>query len=213
VADHHDLRGRGLRVLGAARGRDLPQARHGLSRALRLQRRDLRLCHAGGVPPAPDGRLGPRLSLRHLQSPRLGLERGLRLPALPLQPGAYARGDVLLHHDLALALHGGADPVGRQPREGRGDEDARSRRHVLPRLHRLFDRHAGHSPSRPSPGAERRVLERRLHHHLRPVWTSGWPEWWNWWLTLPIWPDPSLVYDSTGMATYGTEASAIVGGN
>ncbi|MEM9797603.1 MAG: photosynthetic reaction center subunit L [Pseudomonadota bacterium] len=21
-----------------------------------------------------------------------------------------------------------------------------------------------------------------------PVWTRGWPEWWNWWLTLPIWP-------------------------
>ena len=20
-----------------------------------------------------------------------------------------------------------------------------------------------------------------------PVWTSGWPEWWNWWLELPIW--------------------------
>lgn len=22
-----------------------------------------------------------------------------------------------------------------------------------------------------------------------PVWTEGWPEWWNWWLTLPIWPN------------------------
>jgi photosynthetic reaction center L subunit len=21
-----------------------------------------------------------------------------------------------------------------------------------------------------------------------PVWTKGWPEWWNWWLELPIWP-------------------------
>ena len=21
-----------------------------------------------------------------------------------------------------------------------------------------------------------------------PVWTHGWPEWWNWWLDLPIWP-------------------------
>lgn len=21
-----------------------------------------------------------------------------------------------------------------------------------------------------------------------PVWTEGWPEWWNWWLDLPIWP-------------------------
>ncbi|MEM7643708.1 MAG: photosynthetic reaction center subunit L [Pseudomonadota bacterium] len=21
-----------------------------------------------------------------------------------------------------------------------------------------------------------------------PLWTEGWPEWWNWWLELPIWP-------------------------
>ena len=21
-----------------------------------------------------------------------------------------------------------------------------------------------------------------------PVWTKGWPEWWNWWLDMPIWP-------------------------
>jgi len=20
-----------------------------------------------------------------------------------------------------------------------------------------------------------------------PFWTRGWPEWWNWWLDLPIW--------------------------
>jgi photosynthetic reaction center L subunit len=20
-----------------------------------------------------------------------------------------------------------------------------------------------------------------------PFWTKGWPEWWNWWLDLPIW--------------------------
>ena len=20
-----------------------------------------------------------------------------------------------------------------------------------------------------------------------PLWTHGWPEWWNWWLNLPIW--------------------------
>jgi hypothetical protein len=20
-----------------------------------------------------------------------------------------------------------------------------------------------------------------------PFWTRGWPEWWNWWLSLPIW--------------------------
>ncbi len=21
-----------------------------------------------------------------------------------------------------------------------------------------------------------------------PFWTRGWPEWWNWWLNLPVWP-------------------------
>jgi photosynthetic reaction center L subunit len=20
-----------------------------------------------------------------------------------------------------------------------------------------------------------------------PFWDRGWPEWWNWWLDLPIW--------------------------
>ncbi len=25
-----------------------------------------------------------------------------------------------------------------------------------------------------------------------PVWTSGWPEWWNWWLELPIWPSAGV---------------------
>jgi len=45
-----------------------------------------------------------------------------------------------------------------------------------------------------------------------PVWTAGWPEWWNWWLTLPIWGEPDLLYDSTGMATYGSNAPVLVGG-
>jgi photosynthetic reaction center L subunit len=26
-----------------------------------------------------------------------------------------------------------------------------------------------------------------------PVWTEGWPEWWNWWLQLPIWPGEQEV--------------------
>jgi photosynthetic reaction center L subunit len=20
-----------------------------------------------------------------------------------------------------------------------------------------------------------------------PFWTRGWPEWWDWWLNLPVW--------------------------
>ncbi len=61
LADRHRLRPRCLRLLGAARGGDLPQARHGLSRALRLRRRDLRLFLAGGDRPVLLG-LGARLS-------------------------------------------------------------------------------------------------------------------------------------------------------
>ena len=91
VAAHHDLRDRRLRLLGAARGGDLPQARHRLARAVRLRLRDPRLRHAGGDPAGAAGRLGPRLPLRHLQPPRLGVERRLPVPALPLQPGAHDR--------------------------------------------------------------------------------------------------------------------------
>ena len=57
-----DLRDRRVRLLGAARGGDLPQARHGLSRAVRLRHGDLRLCLAGGDPAGAAGRLGTRLS-------------------------------------------------------------------------------------------------------------------------------------------------------
>jgi photosynthetic reaction center L subunit len=27
----------------------------------------------------------------------------------------------------------------------------------------------------------------RVHRHQRSVLDRGWPEWWNWWLELPIW--------------------------
>ena len=62
VAADHGLRDRRLRLVGAARGGDLPQARHGAARAHRLQLRDRRLRHAGRHPPGAAGCLGPRLS-------------------------------------------------------------------------------------------------------------------------------------------------------
>ena len=68
---------------------------------------------------------------------------------------------------FALSLHGGADPVGGQPRQGRDGEDARARGHLLPRRHGLFGRHARHPPARPVPGAVGGVLERGLHRDLR----------------------------------------------
>jgi photosynthetic reaction center L subunit len=33
----------------------------------------------------------------------------------------------------------------------------------------------------------RRVLERGVHRHQRALsGRAGWPEWWGWWLNLPI---------------------------
>ena len=133
LADHHGLRARRLRFLGAARGRDLPQARHRLPRAVRLRLRHLRLFHAGRDPPGADGSLGLWLPLRHHQPSRLGIEHRLPVPALPLQSRAYDRHQFFFTTCLALALHGGADPVGDQSRAGRAGEDAGAREHLLPR--------------------------------------------------------------------------------
>ena len=68
---------------------------------------------------------------------------------------------------LALALHGGTDPVGDQSEAGRDGEDRRTREHLLPRHHRLVDRHARHSPARAVPRLIRRVLERDLYRDQR----------------------------------------------
>jgi hypothetical protein len=75
---------------------------------------------------------------------------------------------------------------------GRG-QDTGSRRHLLPRLHRLLRRHPGHPPPGSVAGAERRLLERCLHRHQRPGLDQGLAEWWNWWLDLPIWPERDLI--------------------
>ena len=64
----------------------------------------------------------------------------------PLQPGAYDRGDVLLHHDAGACAARRAGLVGGQPAQGPDHENPRPRRHVLPGFHRLFGRHVGHSP-------------------------------------------------------------------
>ena len=59
--------------------------------------------------------------------------------------------------------------LGHQPAQGRAGEDRRTREHLLPRPHRLLDRHAGHPSPRPVPGAGCGVLQRRLHRHQRTV--------------------------------------------
>ena len=81
-----------------------------------------------------------------------------------------------------------ADPVGDQPGEGRAGEDARSTR----------------TPSSATPSATRSARSASTGSGLflalaavfwsavcivisGPFWTRGWPEWWSWWLNLPIW--------------------------
>ena len=187
VAAHHHLRARRLRLLGAAPGGDLPQARHGLPRPVRLRRRDLRLCHAGGDPSGADGRLGLRLPLRHHEPSRLGIEHRLPVSALPLQSGAHAGGVVLLHHRLALALHGSLVLSAANPPKG---EAVKTAEHE----NTFFRDTIGYSIG--TLGIHRLGLFLALSAAFwsavciiisGPFWTRGWPEWWGWWLNLPIW--------------------------
>jgi hypothetical protein len=117
VADHHHLRHRRLRVVGA---REVE-----ISRKLGM---GLHVPFAFGVAIFAYVTLvvirpfllgaGARFPLRHSQSPRLGVERRLPVPALPLQPGAHAGDHVLLHHHAGAGHARFPDPVGHQPGEG-----------------------------------------------------------------------------------------------
>ena len=81
-----------------------------------------------------------------------------------------------------------ADPVGRQSGQGRDGEDARARGHLLPRPHGLFDRHARHPPRWASSWRSPPAFWSAICIVISgPVWSQGWPEWWNWWRNLPIW--------------------------
>ena len=70
---------------------------------------------------------------------------------------------------LALSMHGGLVLSAANPPKGQAGQDGRAREHLLPRHHRLVDRHAGHPSPRAVPGAVGRVLERGVHHHQRSV--------------------------------------------
>jgi photosynthetic reaction center L subunit len=80
------------------------------------------------------GAWGHGFPLWHPQSPRLGVERRLPVPALPLQPGAHAGDHVLLHHH-AGARHArfGLILAVTNPEEGEPVEDLGAREHVFPR--------------------------------------------------------------------------------
>ena len=118
VADHHAVCHRRLRQLGAPPGGDQSQARHGDAHPLGVRRRGAGLRHAGRDPAAAARRVGTWLPVRHLLAPRLGVERGVPVPPLPLQSRAHDRGDVLLHQLPGARDARIADPLGDEPEEG-----------------------------------------------------------------------------------------------
>ena len=118
LATGDGVRHRRLPELGAPPGRDQPQARHGAAHSLGVRRGGVRVRDAGGVPPAAARRLGTRLPLRHFLAPRLGLERGVPVPPLPLQSGAHDRHHLLLHQLPRAGDARIADPVRDESEEG-----------------------------------------------------------------------------------------------
>lgn len=88
---------------------------------------------------------------------------------------------------LALAMHGGAILSGSNPKKG---ESVRTTEHE----NSFFRDTIGYSIG--SLGIHRLGLFLALNAAFwsavciiisGPFWTRGWPEWWNWWLALPIW--------------------------
>jgi photosynthetic reaction center L subunit len=140
-------------------------------------------------PPGAAGRLGhgfPYGICSHLDWVS---QRRLPVPALPLQPGAHARRSrFFFTTTLALAHARRPGAVGHQPGQGRSGEDRRSTR----------------TPSSATSSATRSARWASTASGLflalaavffsavcivisGPFWTRGWPEWWSWWLDLPIW--------------------------
>lgn len=88
---------------------------------------------------------------------------------------------------LALGMHGGAILSGSNPRKG---QTVKSAYHE----NSFFRDSIGYSIG--SLGIHRLGLFLALNAGFwsaiciilsGPFWTRGWPEWWNWWLSLPIW--------------------------
>jgi hypothetical protein len=107
---------------------------------------------------------------------------GYQYLQLPLQPGAYDRGHLLLHHDLALALHGGWSC--RRPTRRRARTCA-PRNMKTPSSAISSATRSARSASTVSAcsGAECRLLERGLHRHQRHRLEPSLADWWNWWST------------------------------
>ena len=102
-------------------------------------------------------------------------------------PGAYAGGHVLLHHDVSRCRCTALVLSAVNPRQG---EAVKTAEHE----NTFFRDTIGYSIG--TLGIHRLGLFLALSAVFwsavcivisGPFWTRGWPEWWNWWLNLPIW--------------------------
>ena len=170
VAAHHHLRDRRLRLLGAAPGRDLPQAWHGLCMS-RSPSAFAIFAYVSLVVirPVLMGAWGhgfPYGIMSHLDWVS---NTGYQYLHFHYNPAHMIAVSFFFTTALALALHGSLVLSAANPGQRRDGEDGRAREHVLPRHHRLLDRHPRHPPPWPVPRALGGVLERGLHHHQRAV--------------------------------------------
>ena len=103
-------------------------------------------------------------------------------------PGAHDRRDVLLHQ-LPGARHARlADPLGDESEEGHS-RSARAKLKTSSSATCSATRSArsastGSASSSPSGAA---IWSAICIVISGPFWAKGWPEWWGWWLNLPIW--------------------------
>jgi photosynthetic reaction center L subunit len=88
---------------------------------------------------------------------------------------------------LALSMHGSLILSVGQPEEGRGRQTSEHEntffRDLLGYSIGAVGIHRWGSPSRSAPG----IFSALCIVVSGPLWTRGWPEWWDWWLNLPIW--------------------------
>ena len=87
------------------------------------------------------------------QPPRLGVEHRLPVLHFHYNPAHMLAITFFFTTTLALALHGALILSAVNPTKGEAVKTAGTREHLLPRHHRLLDRHARHPPPRPVPGA------------------------------------------------------------
>ena len=117
----------------------------------------------------------------------MGVQHRLPISALPLQSRAYAGVSFFFTTTLALSLHGSLILSASNPRRGQTVKTTE--------YEDTFFRDAiGYSIG--TLGIHRLGLFLALSAVFwsavciiisGPFWTRGWPEWWNWWLNLPVW--------------------------